>query len=80
VETIEVTAYFDIQGNITPLSFVLNGSMHHVEDTGRCWEAKGGRHMLVIDAGNRVFHLMFEFNTCTWNLVHSNPHPLENQL
>jgi hypothetical protein len=80
VEKVEVTAYFDIQGNITPLNFVWNGSTFRVEDTGRRWEAKSGRHMLVMVAGERVFHLMFDFNTCTWNLVHSNIHPPKNQL
>lgn len=80
MEKVEVTAYFDIQGNITPLNFVWNGSTFRVEDTGRRWEAKGGRHMLVMIAGERVFHLMFDLNACTWNLVHSNINPQKYQI
>lgn len=80
VDKVEVTAHFDIQGNIKPLNFVWNGSTFRVEDTGRHWQTKGGKHMLVMIANNRVFHLMFEFNTCTWKLVQSNVHPLEHQF
>ena len=75
MDRVEVTAYFDIHGNITPINFVWNRSTFGIEDTGRRWEAKGGKHMLVMTAGNLVFHLMFEFNTCTWNLVHGNIPP-----
>ena len=80
MEKVEVTAYFDIHGKITPLNFVWNGSTFRVEDTGRRWEAKGGRHMLVMIAGERVFHLMFDSNTCTWNLVQSNTRPSKNRF
>ena len=80
MDKVEVTAYFDIHGKVTPLNFVWNGSTFRVEDTGRRWETKGGRHMLVMIAGHRVFHLMFECSTCTWNLVHSSLNPSESQF
>jgi len=75
MDKIEVTAHFDIHGNISPLNFVWNRSTFRIEDTGRRWEAKGGKHMLVMTADNRVFHLMYEFNTCTWKLVLSHISP-----
>jgi hypothetical protein len=80
VEKVEVTAHFDTLGHITPLKFVWNGSTFGIEDTGRRWETKGRRNMLVMITGNQVFHLMFELNSCTWNLVTSHQHPPENQF
>lgn len=80
MDKVEVTAYFDTQGNITPLNFIWNRSTFRIEDTGRRWDSKSGKHMLVMISGDRVFHLMFEVNTCTWNLVHGNIHPPKNQF
>jgi hypothetical protein len=75
METIEVTAHFDTQGRITPLSFVWKDSTFRIEGTGRRWEAKDGKHMLVMVAGNRAFHLTFDCRTAVWKLIRSSEKP-----
>jgi hypothetical protein len=80
MDRIEVTAQFDTQGRITPLSFFWKQRLYRVEDVGRRWEAKDGRHILIMIAGNRVFHLIFNSNSCTWDLVHSDEKPIISQL
>lgn len=75
METIEVTALFDIQGNITPLSFIWQGRAYRVESTGRRWEAKDGLHILVMVPGNRAHHLVFNPKDCLWKLVRGTEIP-----
>ena len=75
METIEVTAHFDPQGRITPLTFVWQGRSYRVEGTGRRWEAKDGLHILVMVAGNRAFHLIFDCKAGIWKIVHSSEQP-----
>ena len=80
MDRIEVTAHFDTQGRITPLTFVWKGRTYHVEDTGRYWDAKDGRHILVMIAGNRVFHLIFTPDSFIWNLTYSGEQPTDSQI
>ena len=75
MDRIEVTAHFDTQGHITPLTFVWKGRSYRVEDTGRRWEAKDGKHILVMVAGNRAFHLIFDINSCIWLLIRGSEQP-----
>ena len=80
MEAIEVTANFDTQGRITPLAFVWQGKSYRVEGTGRRWNAKDGIHILVMVAGNRAFHLIFENVHSTWKLVRSSEQPTVPQI
>ena len=80
MEAIEVTAHFDTQGRITPLTFVWRGRSYRVEGTGRRWNAKDGLHILVMVTGNRAFHLIFENDKSTWKLVRSSEQPTVPQI
>ena len=75
METIEVTAQFDLQGRITPLGFVWQGRSYRVDSTGRRWEAKDGLHILVMVPGNRAFHLIFNRQTSIWQLIRGGEIP-----
>ena len=69
MDTVEVTAHFDTQGRITPITFVRGSRPYNVEGTGRRWRAKDETHILVMAAGNRVFHLIFYSASGIWKLV-----------
>ena len=75
METIEVTARFDLEGRITPVSFIWQGRSYRVDGTGRRWEAKDGLHILVMAPGNRAFHLIFNSQTCIWMLIRGGEVP-----
>ena len=75
METVEVTAHFDTQGRITPLTFIWRGRSYRVEGTGRRWESNDGTHILVMVTGNRAFHLIFDNETAIWNMVRSSEQP-----
>jgi hypothetical protein len=75
MDTIEVTARFDSQGNITPISFTWQGSVYTVESIGRRWEAKDGLHMLVMVVGNRAYHLVYNGKSKTWKLIRGTEIP-----
>ena len=80
METIEVTAHFDSEGRITPLTFVWKGRSYRIEDTGRRWEAKDGIHILVMVTGNRAFHLIFDNISVIWKLIRSSEQPTVPQM
>ena len=69
METIEVTAQFDSQGNITPLSFTWDKVTYRIESTGRRWEAKDILHILVMTTGDQVFHLTYNREIGIWNIL-----------
>jgi hypothetical protein len=68
MEAIEVTAHFDLQGEIEPRSFKWQGSTYPVESTGRRWRDDKGVHILVMAGGERVFELLFDTRTGRWFL------------
>ena len=68
MEIVEVTAYFDAQGNVTPKSFRWNGRNYVVESTGRRWQDDAGQHILVMAGGERVFELLFALPEGRWYL------------
>jgi hypothetical protein len=59
MESIEVTAHFDLTGQPTPLEFTWQGRHYQVESTGRRWQAPDGQHILVMTPGGRMFELVF---------------------
>lgn len=75
METVEVTARFDPDGRVTPLSFTWQGKPYRVEATGRRWEAKDGLHLLVMVVGNRAYHLVFERHSGIWKLIQGTETP-----
>lgn len=59
MEAIEVTARFDLQGQIHPLSFIRAGQAYPVTSTGRRWEDERGLHILVMAPLEQVVELVF---------------------
>ena len=56
---IGVTAQFDIEGEIFPISFTLKGVQYSIDAVGRKWQDKKGNHYLVMVPSERVFELLF---------------------
>ena len=75
METIEVTAHFDSQGSITPLSFIWDKTIYRIESTGRGWEAKELLHILVMTTGDQVHHLIYNRENGKWNILLKHVHP-----
>jgi hypothetical protein len=78
METIEVTASFDTQGQITPLRFNWKGRGYLVESTGRRWTTADGQHILVMATdgrtpGGRMFELLFVSAEGRWYLEQVGP-------
>jgi hypothetical protein len=73
MDFIDVTAQFDSEGEITPLSFTWLGRDYLVESTGRTWEDKAGRHILIIVPGARIFELVLDPANCRWHLEQHKP-------
>lgn len=69
MEAIDVTAEFDSQGRVTPMSFKWCGRSYRVISTGRQWGAEDGHHVLVMTAGDKVFHLCFVSGEGRWYLI-----------
>ena len=75
MDTVEVTARFDPQGNITPISFIWQGQVYTVASIGRRWQAKDGMHILVMVQGNRAYHLVYNDTSSTWKLIRGTEIP-----
>lgn len=68
MQAIEVTAYFDENGKVMPISFTWNGSRYQIESVGRHWHTEEGQHILVMVPGGRIFELLFVCNESRWFL------------
>jgi len=66
MERIEVTTRFQVDGSLTPIEFSAAGSTVKVRDVGRQWDREDGRHVLVMDHQNKVYHLLFQLNDLSW--------------
>jgi hypothetical protein len=73
MESIEVTARFEKDGKIIPLSFVWHGHRYTVDNTGRRWQAEDGLHMLTMTASGRMFELVFLAGENRWLLGSLEP-------
>ena len=73
METIEVTAHFDKQGNINPLHFAWKGGSYRVESTGRRWADDSGRHMLVMVSDGHIYELTFRSSEGRWYIRQTEP-------
>ena len=69
MESIEVTARIDPQGQITPLRFVWKGRSYLVESTGRRWTGADGQHILVMASSGDMFELLFAPGEGRWFLM-----------
>jgi hypothetical protein len=75
MEEIEVTARFDSKGSIIPLTFSWQDRTYKVDAIGRNWQASDGLHILVMDARNQAFHLIFNPEITQWYLLRSGDVP-----
>jgi hypothetical protein len=69
MEPIEVTARFDLQGQITPLRFTWKGRSYLVESTGRRWNGADGQHILMMANSGEMFELLFAPGEGRWYLA-----------
>jgi hypothetical protein len=72
-QPVEVIAYFDIDGYLTPLSFTQQGHTYAVDASGRRWQDDAGQHFLVMAPGERIFELVFDPATLRWYLQPRGP-------
>ena len=63
---VEVTARFDTQGRAFPQSFSWEGITYRISSTGRRWEDTNSQHILVMEAGGKVFEMIFTPSSCRW--------------
>ncbi|MFZ2098481.1 MAG: hypothetical protein WAV05_17755 [Anaerolineales bacterium] len=73
MEAIEVTARFDVQGNITPLNFSWKGGIYQVESTGRHWQDVEGMHFLVMVSGEKIYELTYRSGEGRWFIDQAGP-------
>ena len=59
MESVEVTARFEEDGKIIPLSLVWQGQRYELDNTGRQWQASDGWHILTMTASGRMFELVY---------------------
>lgn len=71
MELIQVTAHFDLDGNISPTDFTWQGRHYQVESVGRRWQDEQGTHILVMIPGGRVFELLSGSARGDWYLARS---------
>jgi hypothetical protein len=69
LELIEVTARFDEQGVVHPISFSHAGRTYRIAPTGRRWEDERGLHILVMAPLERVVELVFVPSQKCWYLA-----------
>lgn len=69
MEAIDVTARFDEDGKIHPLSIRWQGREYRVEAAGRRWQAQDGLHLLVMTSTGQAFEVLFDGAQGRWYLV-----------
>jgi hypothetical protein len=75
METIEVTARWDEDGQVSPLQFRWKGTILHVEAIGRRWQDEAGLHALVKAMEGRTFELVFKPDEMKWFLGYQDQSP-----
>jgi len=68
MEPIEVTVRFDLHGKTYPQQFVWGGRVYPVTSTGRRWQDRTGRHVLVMTPEARTYELVFDPQELHWYL------------
>jgi hypothetical protein len=69
MDAIDVTARFNLQGEVIPIRFNWNGVDYLVESTGRSWDDGEGRHVLVMAPGGQTFELILALPACRWYVM-----------
>jgi len=69
-ESTNVTARFDPQGKIIPLSFTWRGSTYTVDSIGRRWQDEAGLHILVMAPAEQVYELVYAPGEQHWYAKH----------
>jgi hypothetical protein len=64
-----VTAQFDIEGDVFPISFTLKGVQFSIDTIGRKWQDEKGNHFLVMVPSKRVYELLFVPKEMCWYQV-----------
>jgi len=75
METIEVTARWGEDGQVSPVQFRLKGTIVHVDTIGRRWQDEAGVHALVKALGGRTFELIFNPTELKWFLGFQDQSP-----
>jgi hypothetical protein len=75
MDSIEVTARFDPQGKIIPLSFMWQGRVFKITSIGRNWQAADEYHILVMDQRNQTYHLIYKSGSTQWYLFRNRDIP-----
>ncbi len=68
MDTVEVTARFSRQGNVTPLEFIWRERAYPVEAVGRRWASDIGDHFLVMVPADQIVELIYSAATGRWFL------------
>ena len=66
---IGVTAQFDIEGDVFPISFTLKGVQYSIDAIGRKWQDEKGNHFLVMVPSERLYELLFVPKEMCWYQV-----------
>lgn len=69
MERIEITTRFRVDGSLIPIEFSIGERTIPVRDVGRQWESESGRHLLVMDHQEKVYHLFFQLSDLSWYWV-----------
>lgn len=75
MEAIKVTASFDEQGRVRPVSFIWQGRLYRVDSVGRRWEGSDGQHILVLTVDNRAHHLLYQPESSRWYRLYTGDEP-----
>jgi hypothetical protein len=73
MEPVEVTARFDPQGAITPLSIIRDQKTIPVTGVGRRWSDSQGVHILVMVPGGLIYELLFANAQNRWFMSGTGP-------
>ena len=69
MEKIEITTKFKKDGSLIPIEFLIENQSIQILDVGRQWETEDGKHLLVKDFQDQVYHLFFQLQDLSWYLV-----------
>ena len=66
MEKIEISTRFNKDGALIPQEIKIRKEVVPILNVGRGWETPQGRHILVMDALNRTYHLFFQTADLSW--------------
>lgn len=69
MEKIDITTRFSREGKLIPLEFTLGDGKIGILNIGRQWETEEGKHILVMDHQEKIYHLFFDIGDLSWYLI-----------